>query len=106
MPWPTLTETQAQIVKGSLKGAVRGGAVGATASIASGAAVVDHRPGLAALDWRIAAGRGGHDGGLVRRRLRRWRPHRRNLGLYPSQTAGPQFRNTFGQIERAKPNMT
>jgi hypothetical protein len=49
MPWPTLTETQAQIVKGSLKGAVRGGAVGATASIASGAAVVITAP--AWLPW-------------------------------------------------------
>ena len=49
MPWPTLTETQAQILKGSLKGAVRGGAVGATASIASGAAVLITAP--AWLPW-------------------------------------------------------
>ena len=49
MSWPTLTETQAQVVKGSLKGAVRGGAVGATASIASGAAVVITAP--AWLPW-------------------------------------------------------
>ena len=49
MPWPTLTETAAQVIKGSLKGAVRGGAVGATASIASGAAVVITAP--AWLPW-------------------------------------------------------
>ena len=49
MPWPTLTENQAQILKGGLKGAVRGGAVGATASIASGAAVVITAP--AWLPW-------------------------------------------------------
>ena len=49
MPWPTLTETQSQVVQGSLKGAVRGGAVGATASIVSGAAVLITAP--AWLPW-------------------------------------------------------
>lgn len=44
MPWPNLTETQAEVVKGSLNGAVRGGAVGGLASIVSGAAVIITAP--------------------------------------------------------------
>ena len=44
MPWPNLSETQAQVVKGGLKGAVRGGALGGLASIASGTAVIVTTP--------------------------------------------------------------
>ena len=49
MAWPTLSETQAQVVKGSVQGAVRGGAVGGITSIASGAAVIVTAP--AWLPW-------------------------------------------------------
>ena len=44
MHWPMLTETHVHVIKGSLKGAVRGGAVGTTVAIASGAAVVISTP--------------------------------------------------------------
>lgn len=44
MPWPNLNDTDAQIVRGGLKGAVRGGALGGLASIASGAAVIITTP--------------------------------------------------------------
>lgn len=40
MPCPKPTEIQVQVLKGTLKGAVRGCAVGATAAIFSGAAVI------------------------------------------------------------------
>ena len=44
MRWPKLNETQARMVAGALKGAVRGGPAGAVASIATGAAVVVTAP--------------------------------------------------------------
>ena len=44
MPWPKLTETQARVVTGALKGIVPGGAAGAAASLATGAAVVATAP--------------------------------------------------------------
>jgi hypothetical protein len=42
--WPNPTETQAEVLKGGLKGAIRGGAVGGLASIVSGAAVIVTTP--------------------------------------------------------------
>jgi hypothetical protein len=44
VPLTKLTETQAEIIIGSLKGAIRGGAMGAAGSILTGAAVVVSTP--------------------------------------------------------------
>jgi hypothetical protein len=44
MRWPKLTETQARMAVGALKGAAPGGAAGAAASLATGVAVVATAP--------------------------------------------------------------